>query len=148
VATGSRAIPPEEIQMKPSTTFFDTSASRQSPVLIERAAQHFGPDVALLAQVGVAHVRVEYDGSFDFGTVASPVYLNEQGHLFEPELPIAVRQDVQVFLREWLELRRPGWANAEGSSGELVWNLKTDRLEHSHSLRHIAVRPIGGQEEE
>jgi len=125
--------------MKPSKTSFDTSASRQNPVLIERAGQHFGPDVTLLARAGVAHVRVEYDGSFDFGTVASPAYLNEQGHLFEPELPNAVRQDVQVFLREWLELRRPGWANAEGSSGELAWDLRTDRLEHRHSLRHIAL---------
>lgn len=134
--------------MKPSKTLFDASASAQCPVLIDGAGNHFGPDVSLLARMGVAHVRVEYDGSFDFGTVSSPVYLNEQGHLFDPELPIALRQDVQVFLREWLEMQRPGWANAEGSSGELAWDLKRDRLKHRHSLGHIALSSAGWPEGE
>ena len=134
--------------MKPSKTLFDTTAFEQFPVMIDGAGDHFGPDVLLLARMGVAYVRVEYDGSFDFGTVASPVYLNEQGHLFDPELPIGLRQDVQVFLREWLEMQRPGWANAEGSSGELAWDLKRDRLKHHHSLGHIALSSAGWPEGE
>jgi hypothetical protein len=126
--------------MNPHDTFRTTSPFSQSPLVVfDGIADRVGPDAAQLALVGIARVAVEYDGCFDFATVQSAVYLNERGHVFEPEVSVALRQGLQTFFREWLELQRPGWANAEGSSGELAWDLKTDRLEHRHSWRHIEL---------
>jgi hypothetical protein len=49
---------------------------------------------------------------------------------------MSVRQELRLFFTELLEIRYPGWANAEGAKGEFEWDLEDDTLTHRHSLRY------------
>jgi hypothetical protein len=45
-------------------------------------------------------------------------------------MAVAARE-LSMFFRELLELRYPGWLNAEGSRGEFEWELVRDELTHA-----------------
>ena len=66
-----------------------------------------------------------------------PIYYTGSHKLLNPSLPTAVRHELRMFFRELLELRFPGWQNAEGSRGEFEWELVRDTLTHIHGWRHF-----------
>jgi hypothetical protein len=49
---------------------------------------------------------------------------------------------VTVFFHETLELRFPEWATAEGSRGELEWNVETDALTQRQQWRVVEYESI------
>jgi hypothetical protein len=96
------------------------------------------PDVtSVLQRAGVGFVAVSYAGQFDFERVEAPVFLSTDRRLLLPNLEHATADEVRVFLREWLDGQRPGWGNAEGSEGELEWDLTAQQLSHRHCLRSL-----------
>src|SRR5882757_6649605 len=105
---------------------FTSTRDRGSERRTDRVSGRVGTDDSVLVRARIARVRVEYDGCFDFATIRYPVYLTAEGHLFEPKLPMSVRQELRLFFTELLEIRYPGWANAEGAKGEFEWNLEDD----------------------
>ena len=67
---------------------------------------------------------------------------DDSGRVMDAGLPKRFRQDIEVFLHELLDLRFPDWSGAEGSRGELEWDVATDDLEHRHSLRQITYETV------
>lgn len=95
------------------------------------------PDaVKALRRAGVAYVRVDYSGAWDQGRVEDPRYYTADMRLMNPPLPIGVRRELRTCFVELLELRYPGWANAEGSRGEFEGELIRDQLTHLHGWRY------------
>jgi hypothetical protein len=84
-----------------------------------------------------AYVRIDYRGTWDVATMDDPAFYSGNLTLMNPSLPTAMRQELRVFFRELLEIRYPGWQNAEGSRGEFEWELIRDVLTHVHGWRHF-----------
>ena len=95
------------------------------------------PQVAnLLKSAKVVCVQFKYDGQFDYGVLADPVYLLSNGTPMIPGVPGALQSELRVFFSELLDLRFPQWANAEGARGEFQWDLIADVLAHAHIARY------------
>ncbi len=101
------------------------------------------PDaVVALRQADVSLVRFEYSGQAGVRRIKPTRYHDQSGRIMDARMPKAVRQDIDVFLHELLELRFPEWADAQGSRGELEWDVIADDLEHRHSLRQITYETV------
>ena len=110
-------------------------------------ASHIGfrclPDVlSALRQAHVALVRFEYSGQIGARRIKPTAFHDDSGRVIEAQLPKKFRQDIDVFLHEVLESHFPDWADAEGSRGELDWDVVADDLEHRHSLRQIVYETV------
>lgn len=92
---------------------------------------------AALRREHVAYVRVIYQGEWDSGRIEEPLFYRADGSLFGRQLMAVARRELWMFFRETLELRYPGWSNAEGSRGEFEWELIRDELTHIHGWRQF-----------
>lgn len=92
---------------------------------------------AALRREQVAYVRVIYQGGWDSGRVEDPLFYRADGSLLDRRLMAAAGRELSMFFRELLELRYPGWLNAEGSRGEFEWELVRDELTHVHCWRQF-----------
>lgn len=92
---------------------------------------------ATLKREQVAYVRVIYQGQWDSGRVEDPLFYRADGSLLERRLMAIAPRELSMFFRELLELRYPGWSNAEGSRGEFEWELIRDELTHVHGWRQF-----------
>jgi hypothetical protein len=95
-----------------------------------------------LRQAHVSMIRFECSGQGGARRRKPTTFHDESGRVVDAVLPKKLRQDVDVFLHEVLELRFPDWADAEGSRGELEWDVVADDLEHRHSLRQITYESV------
>ena len=98
--------------------------------------------VVALRQADVSMVRFEYSGQTGVRRVKPTSYHGQSGRVMDVRIPKAIREDIDVFLHELLELRFPEWADAEGSRGEIEWDIVTDDLEHRHSLRQVTYETV------
>jgi hypothetical protein len=108
----------------------------ETPDPSETLSERLPAIAAVLKRLRVCRVRVRYDDRYDLRSVEAPMWLTALGSVFEPGVPATVRFELQVFFTELLEMRHPGWANAEGARGEFVWTVETDELIHTHQLRY------------
>jgi hypothetical protein len=100
-------------------------------------------DLSALRQARVSLVRFEYSGQVGARRIKPTTYHDDRGRIIAVDrLSKRLRQDVDVFLHELLELRFPDWAEAEGSRGELEWDIVADCLEHRHSARQITYETV------
>ena len=111
--------------------------TRESLCQPESLSQLFPIVGALLRQHLVRLVGIHYTGAYDVRHVREPVWVAEPGANCSEPIPAEVWQEVRVFFSEFLELRHPGWANAEGSRGYFLWNVERNELAHFHELRSI-----------
>ena len=95
-----------------------------------------------LRAAGIALVRFEYAGQADYRRMKPLTFHDASGRATRPQLPRAICQEIEVFFHELLELRFPEWAAAEGSRGEVEWNIATDELTHRHQWRVIAYDEV------
>lgn len=98
--------------------------------------------LASLRAAKVAPARFEYAGQADCRRVKPVTFHETSGRPTLRGISRATRQEVDVFFHELLELRFPEWATAEGSRGELGWNVETDELTHRHQWRVIAYEDV------
>jgi hypothetical protein len=101
------------------------------------------PDaLSALRQAHVSLVRFEYSGQAGARRNKPTTFHDNSGRVIDAGLPKRLRQDIDVFLHELLDLRFPDWADAEGSRGELEWDIVADDLEHRHLLRQITYETV------
>lgn len=112
---------------------------------IEGLARRLPDAVKALRRSGVAYVRIDYSGAWDQGRVEDPRYYTADMNLMNPPLPLGVRRELRTYFAELLELRYPGWANAEGSRGEFECELIRDQLTHLHGWRYYSYDYHGMQ---
>ena len=114
-----------------------------SVIRSSNAGLRCSPDaLPTLRQAHVSLVRFEYSGQAGARRIKPTTFHDGSGRVMHPCLSKAVRQDIDVFLHELLDLRFPEWADAEGSRGELEWDIVADDLEHRHSLRQITYETL------
>ena len=90
----------------------------------------------------VSLARFEYSGQAGVRRIKPATFHDDSGRVVDAGVSKRLRQDIGVFLHELLELRFPDWADAEGSRGELEWDIVADDLEHRHSLRQITYETV------
>jgi hypothetical protein len=103
----------------------------------ERLSRRLPEAAIVLRRASVVYMRIDYRGTWDVGTMDDPAFYSGNLELMTPSLPTAMRQELRVFFRELLEIRYPGWQNAEGSRGEFEWDFIRDVLTHVHGWRHF-----------
>jgi hypothetical protein len=119
----------EHINEAVGSSIQETRTQRMSPKM---------PGVAAaLRREQVAYVRVIYQGQWDSGRVEDPLFYRADGSLLDRRLMAVAGRELSMFFRELLELRYPGWLNAEGSRGEFEWELVRDELTHVHGWRQF-----------
>jgi hypothetical protein len=120
-----------------------TSERSGSAILSSNAGVRCLPDaLTALRRARVSLVRFEYSGQTGTRRIKPTTFHDGSGRVIDAKLSKSLRQDVDVFLHELLDLRFPDWANAEGSRGELEWDIVADDLEHRHSLRQITYETV------
>lgn len=102
--------------------------------------QHLPHISEALKRTNVTCVQVKYNGLFDCGVVEDPVYLTSNAAQYDGCIPLALGIELHAFFTELLELRFPGWDNAEGARGEFQWDLNADLLAHAHLVRCVAYK--------
>jgi hypothetical protein len=112
----------------------DISASQSRARMSDRLPQ----EVDALRGAGVVLVAVEYAGAYGDRRIGDVTYYDAGGHPLTPHIPRGVRQEVEVFFHELLELRFSGWETGEGARGAFEWLIEIDRLEHRHDARFVA----------
>lgn len=126
-------------------THLHTTAERSgSSIRASNAGLRCLPDaLSTLRQARVSIVRFEYSGQVGARRIKPTTYHDDSGRVIAVHhLSKRLRQDIDIFLHELLELRFPDWAEAEGSRGELDWDIVADELEHRHSLRQITYETV------
>ncbi len=98
--------------------------------------------LSALRSGAITLVRFEYAGQSDYRRMKPVTYHDTSGRPTKSQLSRTTRQEIEVFFRELLELRFPDWAVAEGSRGELEWNVETDELTHRHHWRVISYDEV------
>ena len=98
--------------------------------------------LSALRAAAITLVRFEYAGQSDYRRTKPIAYHEASGRAVRPQLSRTTSQEIEVFLHELLELRFPEWAVAEGSRGELEWNVETDELTHRHQWRVISYDEV------
>jgi hypothetical protein len=122
---------------------YTTSHQPGSTVLTSHVGFRCLPDVLpALRQARVSLVRFEYSGQTGARRIKPTTFHDDSGRVIDAGLPKRLRQDIDVFLHEVLELRFPDWDEAEGSRGELEWDVVADDLEHRHSLRQVVYETV------
>jgi len=115
----------------------DTGDSSIQEMRTPRMSRKMPGVTAALRREHVAYVRLIYQGQWDSGRVEDPLFYRADGSLFGRQLMAVARRELSMFFRELLELRYPGWSNAEGSRGEFEWELTRDELTHVHGWRQF-----------
>lgn len=95
-----------------------------------------------LRRAGVLLVRFEYAGQCGCRREKPVTFHDASGRAVGRGISRGIQQDVTVFFHETLELRFPEWAAAEGSRGELEWNVETDELTHRHQWRVVEYENV------
>lgn len=100
----------------------------------ERLSRRLPNAAAVLRRANVVYVRIDYRGEWDVGMIDDPAFYSGDRKRMDLSLP-ARRLELHLFFHELLELRYPGWQNAEGSQGQFEWDLIPDLLTHVHGWR-------------
>ncbi len=112
-----------------SITQYEEAAVRRitklGPVLRER-----------LMQAGVARVFADYDGCGDSGRFEAISCRSATGESIEEGLPEELRQQVETYLYDLLEVRHGGWENNDGAFGVFSWDVAGDQLSQAHTTRY------------
>jgi hypothetical protein len=95
------------------------------------------PEIAReLMAGGVARVFVRYDGCGDSGLIEDVEYLTQDGRRGAAPGGLSASEPALIELMyDLVQCRFPGWENDEGACGDLVWDLATDSLRHTHNER-------------
>ena len=110
---------------------------------VERPGRRCLPEaLSSLRARAITLVRFEYAGQSDYRRMKPISYHDASGRATKPQLSRKTCQEIDVFFHELLELRFPDWAKAEGSRGELEWNVETDELTHRHHWRVISYDEV------
>ena len=99
------------------------------------AEQRVQTRAALLSELralGVTSIEVQYEGYGDSGNVEDVVVTPDTINLTEE-----LRRRVEDFGWDFAYALSPGFENNEGGYGELTWALEADKIDVSHSNRHI-----------
>ena len=103
-----------------------TTSERSGPTIL---SSHVGvrclPEaLPALRAARVSLARFEYSGQGGVRRLKPTTYHDETGRSFSVGVPKTVRQDIDIFFHELLDLRFPAWAYAEGSRGEFERNAQ------------------------
>lgn len=110
---------------------------------IEQPGRRCLPEALSALRAGaITLVRFEYAGQSDYRRMKPVTCHDTSGRPIKYQLSRTTRQEIEVFFHELLELRFPDWAVAEGSRGELEWNVETDELTHRHQWRVISYDEV------
>jgi hypothetical protein len=110
---------------------------------VEQPGRRCLPEALSALRAGaITLVRFEYAGQADYRRMKPVAYHDASGRPTRSQLSRTTRQEIDVFFHELLELRFPDWAVAEGSRGELEWNVETDELTHRHQWRVISYDEV------
>ncbi len=87
---------------------------------------------------GIARVTAEYDGQGDSGQVDRPAFFlaGDDPMILLPE---TVTEAARAMFYDYLEAEYPGWEINEGSYGEFVWTMETDKMHLIHNFRIESV---------
>jgi hypothetical protein len=99
--------------------------TRLGPVLRER-----------LLKAGVARVFAEYDGCGDSGCIEDISCRSVTGETLEEGVSEELRQQLETYLYDLLEVRHGGWENNDGAFGVFSWDVVGDQLSQAHSTRY------------
>jgi hypothetical protein len=91
---------------------------------------------AELQKAGVATVYAEYDGCGDSGCFEAISCRSAAGESLEESLSEQLRQHVETYLYDLLEVRHGGWENNDGAFGVFSWDVVGDQLSQAHSTRY------------
>ncbi len=112
-----------------SITQYEEAAARRitklGPVLREQ-----------LLQAGVARVFADYDGCGDSGCFEAISCRSATGESIEEGLSAELRQQVETYLYDLLEVRHGGWENNDGAFGVFSWDVVGDQLSQAHTTRY------------
>jgi hypothetical protein len=125
-------------------THLHTTPERSRPSILsaDPGTRCLPEALTALRHAQVSLVRFEYSGQGGVRRSKPTTYHDETGRAFSVGVPKTVRQDIDIFFHELLDLRFPAWAYAEGSRGEFEWNIVADDLEHRHCLREITYETV------
>jgi hypothetical protein len=112
-----------------SIAHYEEAAARRimklGPVLRER-----------LLQAGVARVFADYDGCGDSGCFEAISCRSATGESIDEAVSEELRQQVETYLYDLLEVRYGGWENNDGAFGVFSWDVAGDQLSHAHTTRY------------
>jgi hypothetical protein len=119
-------------------------SERSSPTILSSSAgiRCLPEALAPLRAARISLARFEYSGQAGVRRIKPTTFHDNSGRIVDAGVSTRLRQNIDVFLHELLELRFPDWADAEGSRGELEWDIVGDELEHRHSLRQITYETV------
>ena len=104
--------------------------------VLDRVRRELPAIAGQLKNIGVATVRVEYDGCGDSGQIEDIVCFDTEDNCVKltGKTPVTDDQLADLFY-DLIETRHPGWENNDGACGELEWILEPDTLTHTHNDR-------------
>jgi hypothetical protein len=95
---------------------------------------------ASLLNLGVAHLRLHYDGQGGKGVIGETVPIDGNGRHSDLALAIEAWQSFRKLCLTLLESRFPLWYMDDGALGEFSWDVRTDELIHRHEICVIEFR--------
>ena len=91
-----------------------------------------------LISLGVAGVRIEYDGCGDSGQIEELTFQDKDKRLLVLNLSDAQHDELTQFFYDLLESRYGGWEDGDGGSGAFEWTLRPQsKLTHDHYEREV-----------
>jgi|SRR5215831_6187414 len=138
------------------TGFLETMAQHQQRVHA-RLLENKEPLLAALRQLGAHSVVIAYEGSGDSGQMKgvslrdahdneleneratvtvqdSPGVYSESGfHEQTQPRTLPLKEALEAFLYDWLEVTQPGWEINDGSSGECTIDVEDARFKLDHT---------------
>jgi hypothetical protein len=104
---------------------------------LEHARQHLPEAARQLKEIGVVSIEVYYDGCGDSGQIESIHYFDANYRSIDPAGRVTITdEELMNLFYDLLEVRQAGWENNDGAFGSFDWNLTTDYLNHTHSMRY------------
>jgi hypothetical protein len=95
---------------------------------------------ASLLNLGVAHLRLHYDGQAGKGVIGETVPFDDNCKRSDVALAIEAWQSFRKLCLTLLESRFPLWYMDDGALGEFSWDVRTDELIHRHEICVIEFR--------
>jgi hypothetical protein len=107
-----------------------------------KVSTYLPDEIDALRRFNIYVVKMTYEGRFGQRQVGVIEYERLDGRVPAVQPDPSVTEAIAVFFRELLELRFPGWENAEGSRGYFEWHVELDSLSQHHAFRVIEYRTV------